>query len=130
PSSPKRLAQPVSDFRRPPPHIVLRGEAYTTDGLVAYFNRKICFRFLVHNHVEPVARVASCVRIRETIAQVDRNFPVVCITHNRVAIAPLPTTNRTCFQRQLHHCLVAHLLPKFATQFFYKPKSIMAFSIT
>src|SRR5215213_3413033 len=102
PSSPELLAQPVSDFSGATFDVVLRREAYTTNRFTGYSNREVCFRFLVYDGVEPVARIASRVRIWKTIAQVDRNFPVVCMTHNGVAIARLPTPDSTCFQRQIH----------------------------
>src|SRR6185295_4650002 len=102
PASPERLAQPISDFSRPPADVVLRREAYTTNRLTGYVNREIRLRFCIDDHVEPVARIASGVGIRKTIAQVDRDFAVVCIAHNRVAIAPLPTTHSTRFQLQIH----------------------------
>src|SRR5262249_30851885 len=82
--------------------IGLHREAYTTNRLTGYVNRKVRLRFLIYNNVEPVARIASGVRIRENIAQVDRDSAVVCIAHNRVAIAPLPTTHSTCFQPEIH----------------------------
>src|ERR1051325_5184589 len=104
PASPKRLAPPGNNLRRAPLDVVLRREAYTTNRLTGYVDREIRQRFLIDNYVKPVTRIASRVRIRETIAQIDRNFPVVCITHNRVAIAPLPTTHSTCFQQKIHVC--------------------------
>jgi hypothetical protein len=74
----------------------LQREAYTTNRFTAYVNRKIRFRFVTDNHVEPVSRITRGVRIRKSIAKIDRDVSVVCMTHDRIAIAPFPTTQRAC----------------------------------
>ena len=62
---------------------------------------EIHFRFLIHDHVEPVARIACGIGIRKTIAEVDRNFAVVCRRKIASRSRP-PTTRSTCFQTQNH----------------------------
>src|ERR1700752_2597738 len=101
-SSPKPLAQPITNLSGATAHVVLRYEAYTTHCLARYINRKISFRFVIDHAVEPVARIADRVRIRKTIAQVDRHLPVVCVTHNRIAITPLPASYAACLQNYFH----------------------------
>jgi hypothetical protein len=78
----------VSDVR-------LQCEAYTTNRFPAYVNREIRFRFVTNNNVEPVARITGGVRRRKSIAKINRDVPVVCMTHDGIAIAPFPTTQRT-----------------------------------
>src|SRR5437868_10573234 len=101
-SSPKLFAQPVTDLRAAALHIVLQSEAYTTNCLAGHGNREISLRLTPDNAVEPSPRVMNCVRMRKPIAEIDRHVWVVCVTHNRVAVAPLPTPESTCCQLKLH----------------------------
>src|SRR5689334_2312872 len=91
---------------------MLQSVAYTTNCFACHINRKISFRFKTDHHVEPVSRVAIGVRIRKTIAQVDRHFAVVSMAHDCFAIAPLPTTHRACFELESHASLGKTAAPR------------------
>ena len=52
-TSPKLFAQPVSNLSRTMAHVGLQSEAYTTNRLAAYSDRKIRFRFNADDDVEP-----------------------------------------------------------------------------
>src|ERR1051325_1645445 len=104
-ATPKLFTEPVSDLSGTSIDVMHYRVAYTTNCLARYVNRKIRFRFKTNYRIEPVACIALGVRIRKTIAQVDRDFAIVPMTHNRVAIAPLPTTNSACLQLDLHPIL-------------------------
>src|SRR5829696_754525 len=93
PASPELFAEPVSDLRGAPGHIRLQDEAYTTYRLTRYGNGEIGFRFVTHDTLEPVARVAVGVWIRKTIAQIYPDVAVVCMTHDGIAITPRPTAH-------------------------------------
>jgi hypothetical protein len=75
----------------------LQYEAYTTNRLTGYGNGEISFRFMTHDALEPVARIPVGVWIRKAIAQINPNVAVVCMTHDGIAIPPLPTTHSARF---------------------------------
>src|SRR6185369_13984056 len=102
PAAPEVFPKPVADLGGPSGHVVLYRVAYTTNCLARYVNRKIRFGLETNHRIEPVARVALGVRMRKTIAQVERDFTIVRVTHDRLAIAPFPTTQCAGFEVESH----------------------------
>src|SRR5262249_46033377 len=101
-SPPELFTKPVTYLRGATPNIGLHGEAYTPDCLAGHIDREISFRLVTNDHLEPGSCVTDRVRIRKAIAKIDRYFPVVCMTQNGIAVAPLPTTHIACCQLKLH----------------------------
>jgi hypothetical protein len=74
--------------------VMLYRETDPAGCFVGNCDREIGFGFVPDDAVEPVARVGVRVGMGKPVTQVDPNVSIVCVTDDRISIAPFPATDR------------------------------------
>ena len=94
PATPERLSQPVADLSRKPFDVAARHESHSADRLAVYVDREVRLHRLAGGHLQEVDRVLSGIGMRETVAQLAGDVPVVGVPDYRVSVAAAPGPDR------------------------------------